>query len=142
MEKLNARVLELKEELQNANKYSGELQAEKKSLEEERRRLEKVMSDRFVQTDTQLERLTKRCAEFDNVISQTKNERDEKAGMVEDLTKAVGKMETLLRERETERTTLAEEIKLEREMRVKAQGHAKHVEEAFLDLEKKINAIL
>jgi chromosome segregation ATPase len=142
LEQMNARVLELKQELQNANKHSEGIQAEKKSFEEERKRLEKIMSDRSVQADAQLERLTKRCAEFDDVIDQIKNERDEKARIAEDLTKTVEKMEALLRERETERTALAEALKQEKEMRVKVQGHAKHVEEAFLDLEKKINAIL
>ena len=76
----------LKEELKNADKRFETLQSEKKSLEEERRHLEQTMSDRFVQTDAQLEKLTQQCAEFDDVITQTKNERDKKARMVEDLT--------------------------------------------------------
>jgi hypothetical protein len=62
--------------------------------------------------------------------------------MAEDLTKTVKKMEILLRERETVQAALAGELKQEKEMRVKVQGHAKSLEEAFLALEKKINTIL
>ena len=141
-EKLNAQIIELKEELQNTNKHFEELQSEKKSLEEERRHLEKAMSDRFAQTDAQLERLTQQSAEYDDVVNQIKNERDKKGSMVEDLTVTAKKMEVLLKERETEQASLEKELKEEKEKRVKAQDHAKYVEEVFLALEKKINAML
>jgi hypothetical protein len=78
----------------------------------------------------------------DDVITQTKNERDQKARMVEDLTETAKKMEVLLKEGETEKVSLEKELKQEKEMRVKVQDHAKHLEEAFLALEKKINTIL
>jgi len=142
LEKLNARIFELEVAFQNKNEHFEKLQAEKKSLEEERRHLEKVMSDRFVQTDAQLERLTQQSAEFDDVINQTKNERDKKASMVEDLTETVRKMEALLKERETEQAFLGKELKREKEMRVKVEDHAKHLDEIFLALEKQINAML
>jgi chromosome segregation ATPase len=183
-EKLNARILKLKEELQNAIQHFKALQsekeqvegarqaalklndeknaaiaalendkklsktedqrllAEKKGLEEEKLRLQKVLEDRSVQANIQLERLTKRCIELENVISQTKDERDKKSSMAEDLTKTVKKMEILLRERETVQAALAGELKQEKEMRVKVQDHAKSLEKAFLALEKKINTIL
>jgi predicted nucleic acid-binding Zn-ribbon protein len=71
LEKLNARIVELQGELQNKNDHFEKLQSEKKSLEEERRRLEKAMSDRFAQTDGQVERLTQQSTEFIDVINQT-----------------------------------------------------------------------
>ena len=100
------------------------------------------MSDRFAQTDAQLERLTQQSAEYDDVVNQIKNERDKKGSMVEDLTVTAKKMEVLLKERETEQASLEKELKEEKEKRVKAQDHAKYVEEVFLALEKKINAML
>lgn len=190
LERLNARVLELKGELQKADNHSKALQSEKerleearevalkldaekgvlvarlesekklseserkrlsaekeeleeerKRLEDERRRLEKILEERSVQANAQSENFTKRCADLEGVINQIRNERDEKVLRVEDLTKKIEKMNGLLKEEETVRTSLEEQLGQEKKMRAEVQAHSKDLEAILRVLEKKINDI-
>lgn len=118
------------------------LLAEKKSLEDERERLGKALNERAAQINSHSEEFAKRHAEFEDVINRTKGERDKEVRMVAELTKTVENMEALVRERGAFQTALEEELKREKETRLKVQAHSKFLEETLLAMEKKINSLL